>query len=126
MAGRRAEGAFQGHLYRLLSKGILEISQPVRVASVDFKKKYYCKIRGNNKYIMGWGSTSETVFVIAQVYPTGDCGQDFGRMGGYLMNLNGTILHRYGDRETGKIQNACWKSGHAVLSSAPSSPAHVQ
>lgn len=121
-----AEGTFQGHLYRLTSNGTSELSRPIRVAFDDFKKRYFCKIRGNNEYVLGWGSESSTIFVILQVYPTGDCGENFGKMNGYLMDLDANILRRYSDKETEKIQDSCWKSGHAALDSQPSFLSHGQ
>jgi hypothetical protein len=114
-SGGGAEGAFYGHIYRLQGNRVVEISKPVQVAFDDFKQKHYCTARGNNEYVLGWGPESDSVFVVAQVFPTGDCGQEFGLMGGYLMDLDGNILRRYGDKITERISDSCWKSGRAFV-----------
>jgi len=110
-----SEGAFHGHVYGLAENRVIELSKVATVAFDDFKKQYYCETRGNNEYVVGWGPESKTAFVVAQVFPTNDCGQDFGRMGGYLMDLDGKILRRYDDKITERITSACWKSGRASV-----------
>lgn len=109
------EGAFHGHVYGLAENRVIELSKVATVAFDDFKKQHYCEARGNNEYVLGWGPESKTVLVVAQVFPTGDCGQNFGKMGGYLMDSDGNILRRYDDKTAERITNACWKSGRALV-----------
>jgi len=111
-----ATGGFHAHVYALADGRVTELSRVTQVAFDDFRKEYYCEARGwNNQYVVGWGATSRTVFVAAEVYPTSDCGKDFGKMRGYLMTVGGEILHRYNDKMTKRITGACWKLGRAVV-----------
>jgi len=111
-----ATGGFHAHVYALANGRVTELSTITRVAFDDFRKDYYCEARGwNNQYVVGWGAGSRTVFVVAEVYPTSDCGKDFGKMRGYLMTVGGKILHRYDDKTTQRITDVCWKSGRSVV-----------
>lgn len=112
-----AEGAFLAHIYRLAEAGVAEISAPVDTAVADFKAHHYCEARGNNVYVEGWTLDSNGVFIVTEVAPTGDCGKELGRLGGYLVNLNGKITHRYGNKETSSIQSHCEKFSRANLPS---------
>lgn len=110
-----AEGTFHAHIYELAEGKVEEISEAVNVAFADFKARYYCKERGNNIFVEGWTSDSAKAFLIAEVFPTGDCGKDFGRLGGYLVDLRGQILHRYSHKETELIQKSCDKRDSVTL-----------
>ena len=110
-----AEGAFHAQVFQLEKDSVVENSKAVDIAFRDFKSRHYCQERGNNVYVEGWTSDSRRVFVIAQVFPTGDCGEEFGLMGGYSMDLIGQITHRYSNRETLAIQSNCDKFGRVKL-----------
>ena len=113
-----AEGAFHAHVYLLTPTGVTELTKLPEIAFEEFKQHYYCSARGNNIYALGWTSNSKQIFFVTQVYPTGDCGENFGRYGGYLLDLEGNIVRRYGDKQTELIQDACWRTGHVVLLSS--------
>lgn len=110
-----AEGLFVAHVYELQEKKISELSKPVAVAFADFRQRYYCKERGNNTYIEGWTLDSKQLLIINEVYPTGDCGESFGRLGAYLVDLQGQIIRRYGNRGAEAIQQECRDSPRARL-----------
>ena len=110
-----AEGAFHAHIFQLEKNGVVENSKAVQTAFHDFKARHYCQERGNNVYVEGWTLDSGKVFVITQVYPTGDCGKEFGLLQGYLLDLNGKIAQRYANGETLAIQSHCDKFGRADL-----------
>lgn len=116
-----AEGVYHVRLYLLRNDGITEIPRPVDAAFEDFKKHYNCLVRGNNISLLGWTSDSNAVFLVAQVYPTSDCGSIWQEWAGYLVNLQGNILHRYGKKQTKTIEDSCEKSDRVFLS-APSVP----
>ena len=94
-----AEGAFHAHLYQLRVDSVHELSRPVDAAFDDFKSHYYCQARGDNAYAEGWTPDSKMILIITEVCPTGDCGNIEGRMAAYLMNLNGAIARRFGDKQ---------------------------
>lgn len=110
-----ATGAFHAHVYRLMGSRVIELSKPVQAAFDDFKREHYCKTRGNNEYVLGWPAIPNTVFVVAEVYPTSDCGPDMGRAWGYLMGFDGRILRRYSNTMTQGLTNDCEKSGRAFV-----------
>jgi hypothetical protein len=116
-----AEGAFHAHIYELSHDGVKEFPKPVRVAFDDFKTHDYCKKRGNNVFVEGWTSDSRSVFVVTEVFPTGDCGRKFGKLGGYFMDLQGQILSRYNNKQTALMQKSWEKTG-----STPIPPVVVQ
>jgi hypothetical protein len=45
-----------------------------------------------------WAPDSRMVFLVGEVFPTSDCGDISGREGGYLVDLDGRIIHRYDDK----------------------------
>lgn len=110
-----AAGGFHGHVYGLSGNGFVELPKPVEVAFDDFKKDRYCQSRGDNEYVLGWPEGSKAVFVVVEVYPTSDCGPDAGTMLGYLMGLDGNILHRYSTAVAQRVTDSCEKSGRALV-----------
>lgn len=108
-------GGFHAHVYALSGSRLIELTKPVQVAFDDFKKEHYCEARGDNEYVLGWPEGSKSVFVVAEVYPTSDCGSDMGLERGYLMDLNGNILRKYSDAVTQRVANSCEKSGRAIV-----------
>jgi hypothetical protein len=119
-------GIFYAHIFGLGASGITEFAKPPQIAFDDFKKKYYCAARGDNISALGWTLDSSAVFLMTEVYPTSDCGSIWGKEGGYLMDLDGKILRRYGDRETQRIEAACDRSGRIVLPVSRQSSQRVQ
>lgn len=110
-----ATGGFHAHVYALSGGSLIELTKPVQVAFDDFKKEHYCEARGDNEYVLGWPEGSKSVFVVAEVYPTSDCGSDMGLERGYLMDLSGNILRKYSDAVTQRVANSCEKSGRALV-----------
>lgn len=110
-----AEGAFHAHLYEFAEARVAELSRPVDAAFFDFKTRYYCQKRGNNIFVEGWTPDSSKIVIVVQVYPTGDCGEIFGKLEGYLMDLKGNILRRYSEKQAQGIQKSCDKSGRASV-----------
>jgi hypothetical protein len=110
-----AVGIYLAHIYGLDKGNLTEFKKPPQIAFDDFKKKYYCAARGDNISMLGWTSDSSAVFLLTQVYDTSDCAPIGGKMGGYLIDLDGKILHRYDDRQIQGIEVACERSGRALL-----------
>ena len=110
-----AEGAFHAHIYELREKTIVELPKPVAAAFDDFKARYYCQTRGNNISIEAWTPDSKRLWIVTQVFPTGDCGNNFGRLGAYLVDLSGSIIRRYGNSKAETLQSSCDKLGGAKM-----------
>lgn len=112
-----AEGAFHARIYRLDGHRIIEVPKSIKSALNDFQKQYYCRARGSNIYALGWTSDPSRLFLAVQVYPTGDCGEIEGKMGGYLADLDGNVFQHFDNSTTLAISEACEKSGRAALPS---------
>ena len=110
-----AEGLFHAHVYKLDETHVTELSKPIEVAFADFKAQYYCERRGNNIYVEGWSTDSNALLVITGVYPTSDCGKNFGRLGAYFIDLQGNIIRRYSDADAEALQSSCEKVGGVSL-----------
>ena len=106
-----ATGGYSVRLYTTSGNHVKENSAP-EVALNDFKVKHDCPSRGANVFFLSWTSDSRKVFLVTEVYPTGDCGPAMGRYRGYLMDVaGGTIVRRYGEKQTSAIEKQCRASG---------------
>jgi hypothetical protein len=109
-----AEGAFHAYIYELRDGAVVE--RPKSLAAFDdFKARYYCQARGNNVSVEGWTPDSRSLWIVTGVFPTGDCGSNFGRLGAYLVDLSGNIIRRYGNKEAKALQSNCDKFGRAQM-----------
>jgi len=99
---------YKTHLFSIAGEQVSE-DRVTQIAFDDFGSHHSCPSRGgNNLFLLGWTKDSQNVFLVSEVTPTGDCGKEAGVHGGYLVNgREGTIIHRYGQEHTDKIENAC-------------------
>jgi hypothetical protein len=105
-------GGFHAHLFRILDgRGLTENKLP-QIALNDFKSRHYCATRGDNQYFVGWTLDSREAFVVAEVYPASDCGNEMGYSEGYLMDVESRkVVHRYSGEEATAIGKSCRASG---------------
>jgi len=103
---------YKTHLISIAGERVSENRAPQTVFD-DFGSQHSCPSRGgNNLFLLGWTEDSQSVFLVSEVTPTGDCGNEAGVYGGYLVNgRDGTIVHRYGQKQTDKIKKACRAAG---------------
>lgn len=106
-----AIGTFRAHVYRIQREAIIELSKLPESASDDFEKKYYCKMRGNNMSALGWQTDSQAIFLVAEVYPTSDCGKIWQQEAGYLVDMDGNITRHFTKEQTRKIEQECRSRG---------------
>lgn len=86
-----AIGGFHVRVFLIDGNGVRDVSKSIDGAVADFKARHYCKIRGNNVTALKWIGGS--LLLLTEVYPTGDCGPDFGHSEGYLVRVpEGEIL----------------------------------
>ena len=86
-----AIGRFRVRIFLIDGNGVRDVSNCVESAVADFKARHYCKPRGNNVSALKWVRGS--LLILTEVYPTGDCGPDFGHLEGYLVSVpQGKIL----------------------------------
>jgi len=112
-----AAGGFHVYLYRLNGTALTKSRIPAAVAK-DFKAKHWCKTRGNNLFFLNWTPDSKIGFLVAEVYPASDCGEEMGLYRGYVVNLdNGRILHIFTEAQTDAIEKNCRASGSLALPS---------
>jgi hypothetical protein len=113
-----AAGGYHAHLFRISEKQQLIESNLPQIAFKDFKSQHYCTPRGDNLYFVGWSLDSRQAFMVAEVYPTSDCGQEMGIAAGYLMDVvSRTIIRRYSKEEAIAVRKACVASG--IVESTP-------
>ena len=112
-----AIGGYHVHLYRVVGKTLTKSSVPTTVAE-GFKTKHWCECRGNNLFFLDWTPDSKVAFLVAEVYPTSDCGKELGVYRGYAVRLrDGKILRIFGEKRTDSIEKECRTFGRLVLPS---------
>jgi hypothetical protein len=112
-----AIGGYRVHMYRLNGKTLAEGNLPALVAE-RFKAKHWCESRGNNLFFLAWTPNSRIAFLVAEVYPTGDCGEAMGTYRGYAVDtVNAKVLRVFGESRTEAIEKQCRASGKLVLGS---------
>jgi hypothetical protein len=112
-----AVGGYHVHLYRLIGNQVQEDQAPSLVAA-RFKTEHWCETRGNNLFFLNWTPDSKIVFLVAEVYPTSDCGKQMGQVQGYAVHTDdGTILRVFSEKKTDRIETSCRKSGRLDLPS---------
>jgi len=88
-----AIGMFRTRVF-LLEKGLFVEKPITSFAFTDFKKRHFCRARGDNIQAYNWPSPN-SILLVMSVYPTSDCGADMGHLEAYLVSTtNGTILQR--------------------------------
>jgi hypothetical protein len=80
-----AIGEFHVRVFLIDANGVRDVSKCIDGAVADFKARHYCKTRGNNVSALKWSRGS--LLILTEVYPTGDCGSDFGHLEGYLVSV---------------------------------------
>jgi hypothetical protein len=86
-----AIGGFHVRVFLIDGNGVTDVSKCIDGAVADFKARHYCKTRGNNVSALRWSRGG--LLILTEVYPTGDCGSDFGHLEGYLVSVpQGKIL----------------------------------
>ena len=86
-----AIGNFHVRVFQIDGDVITDLSKTIEGAVGDFKARHYCKERGNNVTALKW--VKGDLLLMAQVYPTGDCGSDLGHIEAYRVSMpDGKIL----------------------------------
>ncbi|MFY9672916.1 MAG: hypothetical protein WB817_12285 [Terriglobales bacterium] len=112
-----AIGGYHVHLYRVVGNTVEKSRVPTAVAE-RFKTEHWCESRGNNLFFLDWTPDSKVAFLVAEVYPTSDCGKESGVYRGYAVRLrDGKILRIFSEKETDSIEKDCHASGRLVLPS---------
>ena len=110
-----AIGAFRLRIFRFEHGRVTELSAP-QIAYAHFKKKHFCPERGtNNEFVLGWTPDSKQLFLVLQVYPTGDCAEATLFRGYQLHASTGKIQKVFGERETDLIKENSHQAGFVVL-----------
>lgn len=102
-----AVGGYHVRAFRISGIALIESSAP-KVAAADFRKRHYCKTRGNNLYAIRWENGSKQLLFRPEVYPASDCGKDMGFTSGYLVDVEtGEINARYSSDQIERIAHRC-------------------
>ena len=113
-----AIGGYHVYMYRVMSGTVRTSHVPTKVAE-HFKAKHWCKSRGNNLFFLDWSPDSRIAFLVAEVYPTGDCGKELGLHRGYAVDTETeAILSIFDEKHTDAIEAKCRVSGTLSLSPA--------
>ena len=88
-----AIGEFHVRVFQINGDVVTDISRMILPAVSDFKSRHYCKPRGNNISALKW--INGDLLLMAEVYPTGDCGDDMGHIEAYRVSApRGDIVER--------------------------------
>jgi hypothetical protein len=94
--------------YEMLGDELRELQAPKAVAQ-EFAKHHSCQTRGNNLYAIRWEQNSHQLLLMAEVYPTSDCGREMGFSEGYVAEAaTGKILKRYTSTQIEAMLRECW------------------
>ncbi len=93
-------GAYEVRVFRATDESAQELPS-AKQAEHDFRAHHNCAARGINVFAIQWmGRDSNQILLATQKYPTGDCGQDAGLFGGYLVrSADGEILKSYSEKQ---------------------------
>jgi len=112
-----AIGNYHVHMYRLVGNTLKKSRVPTTVAE-SFKIKHWCESRGNNLFFLDWTPDSKVALLVAEVYPTGDCGKELAVYRGYVVRLrDGKIMRILGEKQTDSVEKECRASGRLALPS---------
>ena len=112
-----AIGGYHVHLYRIVGSSLRKSRVPALVAE-RFKTQHWCESRGNNLFFLDWTPDSKVAFLVAEVYPTGDCRKELGVYRGYAVRLrDGKIVRIFDEKQTDSIEKECRTSGRLALPS---------
>ena len=110
-----AIGIFRLRIFQFEHGTVTELSAP-QSAYAHFKNKHFCPERGmNNEFALGWTQDSKQLFLVLEVYSTGDCAEA-SLFRGYLLNAStGKIQKVFGERATDVIKKNSRQAGFVVL-----------
>lgn len=80
-----AIGGFHVRVFHVNGDVVTDVSRAIAGAVADFKAHHYCKERGNNVTALKW--INGDLLLMTEVYPTGDCGTDFGHIEAYRVSV---------------------------------------
>jgi hypothetical protein len=80
-----AIGGFHVRVFQVTDDAVIDESKAIEAAVSDFKARHYCKSRGNNITALKW--IKGDLLLMAEVYPTSDCGPDLGHIEAYRVSL---------------------------------------
>lgn len=112
-----AIGGYHVDLYQVDGNSLTKSRVPMTVAE-RFKTEHWCESRGNNLFFLDWTPDSKVAFLVAEVYPTSDCGKELGVHRGYAVRLqDGKILQSFSEKLTDSIEKDCRTMGRLSLPS---------
>ena len=113
-----AAGGYYVHMYIVKGNTLSESNVPSMVMQ-RFKSKHWCATRGDNLYFLAWTPDSKIAFLVAEVYPTSDCGKEMGTLRGYAADTaSAKVLRVFGQKQTDAIEKECRASGRLELKSS--------
>lgn len=80
-----AIGAFSVRVFHVEADSVSELPAWEK-AWTEFKKRHWCRTRGDNIQAYSWLPDSKQLILVLSVYPTGDCGADLGHTEAYVVN----------------------------------------
>lgn len=80
-----AIGGFHVRVFHFNGNVVTDISKLIQPAVADFESRHYCKARGDNFTALKW--THGDLLLMAEVYPTSDCGPDLGHVEAYRVRV---------------------------------------
>lgn len=90
-----AAGGWSVSILRINDDGTVhDLSSSMKSVVKDFASHHHCAARGENQQAIRW-QTNDQLLIVAEVYPTGDCGAEAGFGEGYILEAStGYIIRR--------------------------------
>jgi len=89
-----AIGNFHTRVFHVKENRVEE-ADSVQTAFANFRRRHWCRTRGDNVQAYGWDRETGTLVLVTSVYPTGDCGKDLGHTEAYLVEPAGGSIRKH-------------------------------
>jgi len=99
-------GAYHVRVFRVAGEDVREVPS-TRAAIREFHTKHLCSERKDNVYAVRWVNGSAQLMMVAEIYPTSDCGKDWFTAGYLVDTNNGRVMERYSEKEARKNLKNC-------------------
>ena len=108
-----AIGAWHVRVFTLDKGEPREITSNLAPVTADFKSRHSCEARPNNLTALKWLDASR-LLLMAEVYPTSDCGVQMGQVEGFVVSVDhGNIERRFTFEQLKRFPGLCFANSES-------------